>query len=259
MKISVAIIAHNEAQNIATALKSVEWVDQIIVVDCESTDGTASIVAESGAELYSEPNHPNLNINKNIAIDKCTSDWILILDADEVIPYELAGEIRRVVNDEGDIFAYKFPRKNFILGKWVKHGSQYPDYQLRLIREGKGRFPEDHIHERLAVRGKIGKIDTAFEHHPYPDIATFIRKNLRDAEFEANYLFQKGTRISTSGLMIRVFIKNSIRFCRRYFIKGGCRDGVQGLIREVFDIFNQTIRWFRVWELSRKTDRAGKI
>ncbi len=258
MKISIAMIAHNEADNIAAALKSVGWVDQIVVIDCESIDNTKAIAEDAGAEVYSCPNNPNLNINKNISIDKCTGDWVFILDPDEVIPYELAGCIRRVINEESNIVAYKFPRKNYVLGKWTKHGSQYPDYQLRLIRNGSARFPEDHIHEKLDVKGKVGKIDTPFDHHPYPDIASLIRKNVRDADFEADYLYRKGVRVGDRTLTSRILFGIPIRFFRRYFLKGAFRDGARGLIREVFDSHNQVLRWFRVWELSRKTDRAGE-
>ncbi|MBT7615678.1 MAG: glycosyltransferase family 2 protein [Calditrichaeota bacterium] len=258
MKISVAMIAHNEEKNISAALKSVEWADQIVVIDCESSDGTRAVAEDAGADIFIRPNNPNLNINKNISIDKSTGDWILILDTDEVITYDLAGCIRHAINDDSDISAYKFPRQNFVLGKWTKFGSQYPDYQLRLFKQGKARFPEDHIHEKLDVKGKIGTIDTPFEHHPYPDIASLIRKNLRDSDFEANYLFKNHTRIGDNELISRVLVNIPLRFCRRYFLKAGYRNGVQGLIREVFDAFNQILRWFRVWELSRKTDKTGK-
>ncbi len=198
------MIAHNEADTIGAALSSVTWADQIVVVDTDSTDETADIARKMGAEVHVEPNHPNLNINKNIAINLCRGDWIFVLDADERIPYELAGEIRLAIN-EGRADGYLVPRRNWVLGKWMKRGGEYPDYQLRLFRRGRGGFPAVHIHERLTVEGKVKRLSRPFDHYPYPDLNSMIGKNLRDTRFEAWHLFQNGKRIGTVGLGFRIF------------------------------------------------------
>ena len=176
ISLSVALIAHNEGPILGDALWSVCWADQLVVVDAGSTDNTAVTAKAYGAEVYTEPNRTNLNENKNIAIDHCRGEWILVLDADEVIPYDLAGAIRRTIADKVPENGLLIPRKNFVLGRWTRRGSQYPDYQLRLFRRGRGRFPAQHVHERLKVQGKIGKLDIPFEHHPYRDLDTLIEK-----------------------------------------------------------------------------------
>ena len=168
------------------------WADQIVLVDAGSTDNTAEIAVKYGAEVYSEPNRHNLNHNKNIAISHCKGDWIFILDADEKIPYDLAGEIRRIVNSDANAAGYLVPRRNFVMGRWVRRGSQFPDYQLRLFKRGKGVFPAKHVHERLDVSGNISKLSLPFDHHPYPNFKMLVQKNLRYAEFEANYHFNLG-------------------------------------------------------------------
>lgn len=258
-KLSIAIIAHNEGTYLADALQSVSWADQVVVVDCGSTDNTSEIAEGAGAEVYREPNRSNLNENKNIAIGHCRGEWIFVLDADERIPDMLAGEIRRVINDN-KTDGFLVPRRNHIIGRWLRHGSQYPDYQLRLFKRDRGNFPAVHVHERLNVNGRIDRLSEPFDHHPYPDLSMLIHKNLRYSEFEAQHLFQQGKTISFSGLIWRIMVKTPLRFLRRYVLKMGFRDGVPGLIMAWFDAENQSLRWIRLWELSRKlSDERERI
>ncbi len=249
--ISIAVIAHNEAAVLRDALKSVSWAEQIVVIDCGSTDETADIALQLGAEVYTEPNHANLNINKNMAIKHCTGDWIFVLDADETIPYNLAGEIRCVINFP-NADGYLVPRRNFMLGKWIKRGSQYPDYQLRLFKRNKGVFPAVHVHERLQVDGKVQKLIEPFDHFPFPDLDTMIMKNLRYIDFEAKHLYQQGKRVTLLHLIQVLCISAPFRFFRRYILKGGFLDGMTGLIRVWFDAFNLVMRWIRLYDLQRQ-------
>jgi len=251
--LSAALIAYNEAANLPRALGSVQWADQIVVVDCGSTDDTVSTVVKLGAEVYKADNNPNLNLAKNIALDHCQGDWILILDADEVIPDDLAGEIRRAL-DSPRFDGYLIPRRNYALGRWLRYGGEYPDYQLRLFRRDRGRFPARHIHERLSVDGAVGKLQHPFDHHPYPDIAAFIRKNLRDAEFEAHYRYEQGQRMGLGGLWVRMTLNIPLRFTIRYILRGGILDGAPGLIRAWFDALNEGLRGIRLWEIPRKSE-----
>jgi len=245
------VIAHNESKNLPVALESVTWADQIVVVDAGSTDNTAEIAVRFGAEVFREPNRKNLNLNKNIAIEHCKGDWIFILDADEEIPYDLAGEIRRIMNSKETEAGYLVPRRNFVMGKWLRRGSQYPDYQLRLFKRGKGIFAAKHVHERLTVDGKIAKLSLPFDHHPYPNYKMLVEKNNRYAELEAVYQFNQGKRISVTELLFQALLRVPLRFIRRYVIKGGFLDGVPGLIMAWFDISNYMLGAIRLWELSK--------
>ena len=251
VKLSVAIIAHNEAHNLPAALASVSWADQLVVVDCESSDGSIAIAEQSGAEVYYAPNRPNLNINKNIAIEHCRGEWVLVLDADERVPDPLAGQIRRVIN-EGNRDGYLIPRCNHVLDRRLRYGGQYPDRQLRLFRQGRGRFPAEHIHERVRVEGTVGKLSEPLEHHPYRSYGELMRKGAFYVEFEAQRLHALNRRVSGAGLIWKSGVKPILRFNARFIFKGGFLDGAPGFMAAYFDAWNQAARWLRLWELSRQ-------
>jgi len=255
-QLSVAMIAHNEQDRIAAALAAVAWADQMVVVDSGSTDRTGEIAAAAGAVVHCEVNRPNLNVNKNIAIDHCSGEWVLVLDADEMVSDLLAGEIRRTVNSTL-MAGFLIPRRNHLLGRWLRRGSQYPDLQLRLFRRGRGRFPADHVHERLRVDGPVGVLSQALDHHPYPTLEDMFRKNLFYAQFESRHLYESGRRTGGWGLVWRVCIAPGARFFRRFILKGGFLDGVPGLAAACLDAWNQSARWLGLWDLQRREAGAG--
>src|SRR3989344_3655909 len=152
MKISVVISAYNEEAMIEDCLKSVkDLADEIIFVDNTSTDKTVEITKKYTKKIFVRENDPvMLNRNKNFGFTKATGDWILSLDADERLTPELSAEIRNSIRAH-QFVAYEIPRKNIIFGKWIQHSIWWPDYNLRLFRRGKGKFPEKHVHEKLVV------------------------------------------------------------------------------------------------------------
>ena len=173
--ISISIIGYNEAENLTACLEALNWVDEIIFVDCESQDNSLEIARRYTTKVYSRPNVRNLNINKQFAIDQCNSSWVIYLDPDEIIPPETADWIREMIQTSSHA-AFYFPRKNYMLGHWLKYGGQYPDFQLRLFRRGKARFPCKHVHERLEVSGTIGKSTFDLLHYPYRTLEQVVNK-----------------------------------------------------------------------------------
>lgn len=241
------MLAHNEAANIAAAIAGVRWAEQIVVVDAESDDGTGDLARQLGATVVTQPNRTNLNVNKNIAISHCRSEWVLVLDADERISDDLAGEIRRVIAD-GDADGFLIPRRNFVLGRWLRHGSQYPDWQLRLFRRRRGRFEERHVHERLRVEGRVVRLREPMDHHPYTTVSSLIRKGEFYAAFEAGKLQERGVRIGAAGLVWNGLVRPIARLARRLIFKGGILDGAPGLMMAAFDAWSQTLRWMMLWQ-----------
>ncbi|RCK77824.1 MAG: Lipopolysaccharide core biosynthesis glycosyl transferase kdtX [Candidatus Ozemobacter sibiricus] len=246
--IGFSLIAHNEEAHIATALQSIQWADQIVVVDCESTDRTAAIAsAFPKVRLFRQPNQANLNLNKSFGIAQLTTDWIFYLDPDERIPAPLAEEIRRVVSDTPHQ-AFRLPRRNFFFGRWLAHGGQYPDTQLRLFRRGKARFPNRHVHESLEVDGSIGRLTEPFDHHPYPRLDDYLRKMNFYTSFQADFWGKEGRRPTPLDALRFLALRPASRFFRRYVLKGGFRDGWPGYIAALGDAFQIAVSYAKFLE-----------
>lgn len=245
--IAFTLIGHNEAHNLPRTLESVRWADQVVYVDCESTDGSADIARRYTPHVLSRPNVPNLNINKNVAIDQATADWVFLLDADEAIPPELAEELRRVMASGAPESAYRLPRRNLFFGRWVRHGGQYPDYQTRLFRRGKARFPCRRLHERLEVDGAVGTLRQPFDHHTVDTPLTAIRKMNFNSSFNAVELVRAGRKPGLGIALQYLLLKPASRFVRRYVFKGGFLDGWPGLIVATIDCMDFPFRLFKFW------------
>ena len=132
-----------------------------------------------------------------------------------------------------------------------RHGSQYPDTQLRLFRKGSASFPNQHVHEKLVVAGNIGKLKYDMLHFPYRNISQFLSKFDFYSGVEAGYLWDAGVKITAGNSIHFLLLKPFSRFLRRYLLKGGCRDGFPGLFCAIFDALNFVIRYFKLWELTR--------
>ena len=190
--ISVVISAFNEEEKIKDCLESVkDLADEIVFVDNESSDKTIEIAKKYTNKIFSRPNNPMLNVNKNFGFTKASGDWILSLDADERVTPELNKEIKDIFrgrhpgersdsriskgfwtsqNDKSNIDGYWIPRKNIIFGKWIQHSIWWPDYQLRLFKREKGKFPEKHVHEYISVDGEAAKMKEPMVHENYKTI-----------------------------------------------------------------------------------------
>lgn len=249
MSVSVVISTFNRAEKLQACLESVKgFADEIVVVDNTSTDNTVSLAKKYTKHVFTRPNNPMLNINKNFGFTKATKDWILCLDDDEVVTLELALEIqRKVATDESDdaVNGYWIPRKNIIFGKWIQHTGWYPDYQLRLFRKGKGKFPEVHVHEMVDVEGKVDYLTSAMQHANYGTIHEFLYKMVMTyAPNEAEVLMKKGYVFD---------IRDSIRFparefLSRYFARQGYKDGLHGLMLSLLMAFYHLVVFGYIWE-----------
>ncbi len=235
-KISVSIIGYNEARNLPRCLASLKWADEVVFVDCESSDGSAALAAAAGAKVFSRPNNPNLNVNKQFGLEQCSGDWILYLDPDETVGEELAGELKRVAAAGTDA-AYLVPRRNFYFGRWLRHGGKYPDRQLRFFRAGKAAFPCVDVHERLRVDGTIGALSSPMDHHPYNTGSELLRK--------MDFYSGRKTEREAAGRRAVSLARAARRFCVNYFLKGGFLDGGAGFVSAVADLFSECLAWIK--------------
>lgn len=177
--LSVVLATFNEEKNLRATLESIKDIaDEIVIVDGESLDKTVEIAKKFGAIVKVTTNKPNFHINKQMAVDMATKDWILQLDADEHISPELKDEIRKILGNRQseDINGYWMPRKNWFLGRFLLKGGQYPDYTLRFYRNGKGRLPQKDVHEQAEVEGKVGYLKSALLHYPYKNFSHYLKK-----------------------------------------------------------------------------------
>ncbi|MBI5449527.1 glycosyltransferase family 2 protein [Candidatus Gottesmanbacteria bacterium] len=248
--ISVVISAWNEEAKIKRCLESVHWADEIIVVDNCSTDATARVAKRNKAKVFSRPNDPMLNVNKNFGFDQATGDWILSLDADEIIPAPLATEIKDCVGHTTCV-GFWIARKNILFGKWIRHGLWWPDKQLRLFRRGKGRFPCVHVHEYLEVDGISGLLQEPYIHHNYENISQFIRK------MDTLYTESEVLKLLRTNYQLEWY--DALRFplsdfVKVYFAQSGYKDGLHGLILALLQSFYSFVVFAKVWEKKRCAD-----
>lgn len=243
--VSVVISAFNEEKKLPATLDAVSWAAERIVVDNSSTDGTSGIAKKHGAQVFRQPNKLMLNINKNYGFTKAKSDWILNLDADEVVTPELKAEIERVLSDPDPLVnGFWIARKNIIFGKWVKHGLWWPDRQLRLFRRGKGKFPCVHIHEYIEVEGKSENLDEPYIHYNYDSVAQYLSKLDRCTKSEMISLKEAGYAIAWYDA-IRFPMSDFIKI---YFAQGAFKDGLHGLVLAILQAFYSFLTFARVWE-----------
>ena len=250
MTLSVVISAHNEEEMLKDCLESVTWAEEIVVVDNESVDRTAEIAEEHRAKVFKRPNNPlMLNINKNFGCTKATGDWILSLDADERVSEKLSQEIKAILHGPStsshEPVGFFIPRKNIIFGKWIEHGLWYPDYQLRLFRNGKGKFPGKHNHELLVVKGKTEKLREHIIHYNYTSTNQYVKKIMD------YYSDNEVASFLESGKTIRWY--DAIRmpasdFLTNFFARDGYKDGLHGLVLSLLQAFYMFIVFVKIWE-----------
>jgi len=243
--LSVVISAYNEEKKLESCLRSVKKIaDEIIVVDNTSIDATASIAKKFTKNVFVQPNHLMLNINKNYGFSKATTDWILNLDADEEITEDLSEEIKTILSGHSAQNGYWISRKNMIFGKWIANGLWWPDKQLRLFKKKEGKFPCVHIHEYIEVHGTTGELKNPYIHHNYESISQYLTKLERCTTSESLSLIETGYTCSWYDAIRFPFSD----FLKTFFAQKGYKDGLHGLVLSMFQAFYSFVVFAKVWE-----------
>lgn len=282
MKLSVVLATRNEEENIARCLESVKSIaDEIIVFDEYSTDNTKKIAEGLGAKVYLEPHHDIFHITKQKAIDTAKGEWILQMDADEVITKELAKEIVEVINmtdeellnrkpkseklkklferhqklieerdgkidkDTNEVVAFFIPRRNMFLGKPLIHAGVYPDPAIRLIKKGKAWLPAKSVHEIMKIDGKIAWLFNDMEHYDSPTLKRYLMRLNRYTDLHAEELKEKNISKGILGFLQYVFLKPSYTFLNLYFRHKGFLDGINGFLWSFFSALHFPIAYFK--------------
>lgn len=250
-KLSVAIITHNEESNLPRTLASVRWADQVVVVDAGSTDATVLMAREEGAEIFQE-NWKGFAAQKNSAINHCTCDWVLSLDADEEVSPALAEEIQTTLQSDNSYVAYTMPRRNFFLGRPLRYGGFYPDRKLRLFQRGQARFAARAVHETLACNGPVGALKNPLLHHAYPTLASYIEHMNRYSTLGAEILIESGrTSRNSVAFAWNILAAPAFNFLYNYIVRLGFLDGREGLLIHLYHAAYGSWKYGKAWHASR--------
>tara|TARA_B100002052_G_C15722993_1_gene525050 strand:+ start:23 stop:802 length:780 start_codon:yes stop_codon:yes gene_type:complete len=229
-KLSVLVPTFNCEKSIRQTLESVKWADEIIIIDSFSTDNTLLISKEYTDYIY-QKEYLNSAHQKNNAIDYCNNEWIFQIDSDELLSEKAEKIICAAIDTANDdIDCFKMPRKNYVLGKWVKHGGLYPDWEYRLFRKTKGRWLEKEVHSRIEVSGRIEALDLQIIHHGMPNISKQLENLNRYTRYEADELKNRKMNFS----IIRWIFSPPLIIVKKYIIQQGFRDGWRGFFLAVY-------------------------
>jgi len=251
MKITATVITLNEEHNIAAALESLTWADEIIVVDSESTDRTVEIARSFTDRVLVRP-WPGYSAQKNFAAHQASNNWIFSLDADERVSTELAREIEQLKRGaEPDAAAFEMPRLTFYLGRWIKHSGWRPDSKLRLYDRNRARWQGEYVHETLQVDGKLKKLSGNILHYTVRDASEHHLRMDRYTTLAAQQSHSQGKGASLASL----FLSPVIVFLRSYVFKLGFLDGIPGLAIARFAAHYEFLKNLKLWEMGkRKSD-----
>ncbi len=225
MTLSVIIIARNEARHIEACLASVAFADQWVVVDSASTDNTAELARNWGAQVVTTQDWPGFGPQKNRALDLATGDWVLSIDADERVTPELAAEIQATLSNPA-FKAYEIARLSSFCGKPIRHSGWWPDYVLRLFERGSARFTDVAVHERVQPSGPVGRLRAHFTHQAYDNLDALLVKINRYSTDAAAMMHARGKTTSIAGAVGHGFWT----FIRIYLIRRGFLDGRHGFV-----------------------------
>jgi len=246
MDLSVVMISKNEEKNIRRSLQSVSFADEIILIDSQSEDRTVEIARELGAKVFS-PEWAGYGPAKMAGVNHATHDWVLSIDADEVVSSELAEEIAGILSGNSDRAGYYIPRKTMFLGRWIKHCGWYPDYVLRLFRKSKGDFDGAVVHEKVVVDGSTARMENELLHYSYASLDDYFAKFNRYTTLGAQEALKKGVKTGWSDLIIRP----PVSFIKHYISKQGFRDGLEGFLISVLSSIAVMVKYAKLREMNK--------
>lgn len=248
-KISATIITKNEEKNIERCLKSISWVDEIIVIDSGSTDKTLEICKKYNCNII-ETEWLGFGRTKKFAVNSASNNWIFSIDADEEVTDELENRIKKILENPTKN-GYKIKRKSFYLGKMINYCGWSSDYPLRLFNRKHGNFNEKEIHESVNVEGKVEKIEKPLLHYTYPTISSHIKKINRYSDIQAMVLKKRAKKYPL--FLVLFFGLN--KFIKMYILHFGFLDGKEGFILCSNSAYGIYLKYLKLWELNKSNDK----
>lgn len=255
VKISAVINTRNEAKFLEECLKSLAFVDEIVVVDMESDDESRDIAYKFTPNVYTHKPMDWVEPARNFALKKAAGDWILLLDPDETVPKTLAAKLVEIA-DKGEVDFVRIPRKNIIFGDWVKHSRWWPDHNIRFFKKGAVEW-QDAIHSIPVTYGTGLTIDPdeefSIHHNHYSSIEQYLKRALRYSDVQAKELLSEGYKFSYYDALSKPFAE----FLSRFFAGEGYRDGFHGLMLSLLQAFSVLLVYIKVWQEQDFTPSKG--
>ena len=249
LRFSAVIVARNAADKVGNCLESIKWADEIVAIDGFSTDSTPQICQKYGAKII-QREFEGFDKERNAGIEHSSGDWVLQLDADDVVSEGMRRAIKRVTSGEQKYNAYKFIRQNFYLGKPMRYGG-WCHYSAHLLRKGKAYY-KGSLHETLIVDGPIGILEEVVEHHPFNSISEFVERQNNYTQIQAR------TMLKELGVKDEKFIRKGLCkrmrkiFWKSYVKKKGYREGMIGFIFSVLYAWLEFAKWAKYWKLCKQ-------
>ena len=247
VKLGALVLTHNEADNITDCLSSLEWVDELVVIDSYSDDETVGLAEEFAEQVY-QREFDDFASQRNFGLDKLSAEWVLVVDADERVTPELQLEIEKLL-DNPQAEGYKIPRKNYFLGRWIKYCGWYPDYTLRLFKREDNRY-SGLVHEGLELKGRVEELNNPLLHYTYRDLEHYLAKINHYTTLDAEKKYQAGKQ---KGLLY-ILLRPVVEFIKKYFLKKGFLLGAQGLILSVLSSYYQFLKYAKLWEKNKNSN-----
>jgi glycosyltransferase involved in cell wall biosynthesis len=253
--LSAIIITRNEAHNLHDCLQSMHGlVDEIIVVDSQSTDNTVAIAQQHGAKVSQPTDWPGFGPQKNRALDLATCDWVFSIDADERVTPELAMEIKQLLQLGDANTAYKVPRLSSYCGKFIHHAGWQPDYVLRLFKRGTAKFSDDLVHERVVTQQPVHALQNHLLHYSYLNFSQVLSKVDAYSTASAKQAYARGKRSSVAGALGH----GAWAFFRTYVIRRGFLDGAHGLALSISNAETSYYKYLKLWQMQQAAEAADK-
>lgn len=243
--VSAIVVCYNEEENIGRCLKSLQWCDEIVVVDSFSTDRTVEICRHF-TNIIIQRKWAGYRDQKAFAHSKASKAWVIMIDSDEEVTPELRNEIGEQLAGTGTLYSgFLLPRLVFYLDRWWRRGGWYPDYDVRLFRRDRARWGGTDPHEKIIVDGPVRRLQNPLHHFSYRNIDDHIQRINRFTSISSRELRNQGQRWHLTDALMRP----AIRFCRSYFLKGGFLEGFAGFHVAVTAAVYVFLKYAKLWEL----------
>ncbi len=246
--ISAIIITKDEEKDIKACLESLKWVDEIIIVDCFSTDKTAYIARQYTDKIFIRE-WPGYGRQRNFAISQCSKDWILWVDADERVSPALKEAIEKALCRDSVFDGYLIPLKSYFLNKWIRYCGWYPGHAVRLFKRGSAQFDESPVHEHLDFKGRVGFLKNDLLHFSYATITDYLEKMNIYTTLQAQEFYEKKINIKGKKWLVTFVVQFFRVFKKMYFNQKGYKDGLHGFLLCFLSAVSRLIAYAKYWEL----------